>query len=146
MSFRKNVAAVILNSSELILVGKRTDVANSWQLPQGGVNEKESEENAVLREIEEETGIERSFLKIISKTTPVTYSFPPDIEKKMGFSGQIQNYFLLKIQGEGWSLRKSTEFSDFEWVSSKEVLERVVDFKKDSYVEAFRQLFGEING
>lgn len=146
MKLRKNAAAVIVNTNGLILVGKRTDVPDAWQLPQGGVDKLEDEQDAVLREILEETGIEAKFLKVIKKTNVIKYLFPAEIKKEMNFDGQEQIYFLIKISDSGWSLKRSDEFSDFEWIDKNEVVKRAVDFKKNSYTEAFRQLFGADNG
>lgn len=143
MNFRKNAAAVIINSSGLILAGKRTDVKDAWQLPQGGVDKNESFEDAVFREICEETGIERKYLRIIKISRKIRYEFPNEIKEKMGFNGQEQRYFLIKISDDGWSIRNSQEFCDFDWITPDEMIKRVVDFKKESYVEAFKQLFGE---
>ncbi len=146
MNFRKNVAAVIVDDKGLILVGKRTDVADAWQLPQGGADCNENEQDAVLREVLEETGIQAQFLNVVKKTSVIRYLFPPEIRKGMKFDGQEQIYFLIKIVGPGWSLERSDEFSDFEWLDQNEVVKRAVEFKKNSYIEAFRQLFGVKDG
>lgn len=146
MNFRKNVAAVIVDDKGLILVGKRTDVADAWQLPQGGVDKDENEQYAVLREVFEETGIQPHFLNVVKKTSVIRYLFPPEIRKGVKFDGQEQIYFLIKIVGPGWSLERSDEFSDFEWLDQNEVVKRAVEFKKNSYIEAFRQLFGVKDG
>jgi putative (di)nucleoside polyphosphate hydrolase len=146
MNFRKNVAAIIIDDKGLILAGKRTDVADAWQLPQGGVDKDENEQDAVLREVFEETGIQSHFLSIVKKSSVIKYLFPPEIKKNMEFDGQEQIYFLIKIVGQGWSLKRSDEFSDFEWIDQNEVVKRAVEFKKNSYIEAFRQLFGVKNG
>ncbi|HNW15887.1 MAG TPA: NUDIX domain-containing protein [bacterium] len=146
MNFRKNVAAVIVDDKGLILVGKRTDVADAWQLPQGGVDKDENEQYAVLREVFEETGIQPHFLNVVKKTSVIRYLFPPEIRKGMKFDGQEQIYFLIKIVGPGWSLERSDEFFDFEWLDQNEVVKRAVEFKKNSYIEAFRQLFGVKDG
>jgi putative (di)nucleoside polyphosphate hydrolase len=146
MNFRKNAAAVIVDDNGLILVGKRTDVPDAWQLPQGGIDKDENEQDAVLREVFEETGIEPVFLEIIKKTGTVRYLFPPEIRNEMRFDGQEQIFFLIRIKGSGWELVRSNEFSDFEWIDRSEVVKRAVEFKKNSYIEAFRQLFGVKNG
>jgi 8-oxo-dGTP pyrophosphatase MutT (NUDIX family) len=145
MNFRKNVAAVIVDDKGLILVGKRTDVADAW-LPQGGVDKDENEQYAVLREVFEVTGIQPHFLNVVKKTSVIRYLFPPEIRKGMKFDGQEQIYFLIKIVGPGWSLERSDEFFDFEWLDQNEVVKRAVEFKKNSYIEAFRQLFGVKDG
>ncbi|HSW60494.1 MAG TPA: NUDIX domain-containing protein [bacterium] len=146
MNFRKNAAAVIVDDNGLILVGKRTDVPDAWQLPQGGIDKDENEQDAVLREVFEETGIEPVFLEIMKKTGTVRYLFPPEIRNEMRFDGQEQIFFLIRIKGSGWELVRSNEFSDFEWIDRSEVVKRAVEFKKNSYIEAFRQLFGVKDG
>lgn len=146
MNFRKNAAAVIVDDNGLILVGRRTDVTDAWQLPQGGIDKDENEQDAVLREVFEETGIQSQFLKVVKKTSAIRYLFPPEIKKNMKFDGQEQIYFLIRIKGSGWELVRSDEFSDFEWIDRSEVVKRAVEFKKNSYIEAFRQLFGVKNG
>ena len=143
MNFRKNVAAVIKNSENLILVGERRDIKNAWQIPQGGVDKGENVITALFREIKEETGIEGSYLKVLASSDPVSYLFPNRVNRKFGFDGQIQTYFLLEIKNCGWELRPSNEFVSFEWIKKEEVINRVVDFKKDSYIKAFGQLFGD---
>lgn len=145
MKFRNNAAAVIINNRGLILAGKRTDVPNAWQLPQGGIDKNERADKAALREVFEETGIESQFLELAGITEKIKYIFPPEIKNKMGFDGQEQIFFLFRIADSGWSLKRSNEFCDFEWISDKEVVKRAVEFKKSSYVEAFRQLFGVKN-
>jgi putative (di)nucleoside polyphosphate hydrolase len=146
MSFRPNVAAIIINDEGNILVGERSDVAGSWQLPQGGVEENENKTTAVLREIEEETGLKPADLEILNSTDDICYTFPEYVEKKMGFKGQCQTFFLIKVKNSECTPEISDEFSSFEWINKEEVIKRVVDFKKESYIEAFRQIFGENDG
>ncbi|HDT11237.1 MAG TPA: NUDIX domain-containing protein [bacterium] len=143
MKIRKNVAAVILNKKGLVLVGERRDLPGQWQLPQGGIDNGETPEEAVLREVTEETCIDRDFLLIVNVSKPLVYVLPENIAKKSGFDGQEQLYFLLKFNGAEKIPAPSKEFSSFEWCEKKEVINRVVHFKKKCYTDAFEQLFGE---
>jgi putative (di)nucleoside polyphosphate hydrolase len=143
MKIRKNVAAVIVNSSGLILVGNRRDVPGQWQLPQGGIDENESPEKAVLREVEEETGLNADEMKVVAFTKPVSYLLPEHIAANSSFDGQEQIYFLLELKGEEIQLAPSDEFSAFKWLSAREILDNIVYFKKKCYEEAFEQLFGD---
>ena len=55
--YRKCVGMMILNSKNEILVGRRLDHPSGyWQMPQGGIDEKENPEEAVWREMMEEIG------------------------------------------------------------------------------------------
>ena len=55
--YRPNVAALIINKDGCLLVCERLLNPGAWQFPQGGVNEGESLEAAILREVEEEIGL-----------------------------------------------------------------------------------------
>ena len=53
------VGIALLNKDNKIFVGKRIDnPVKFWQMPQGGVNNKEKYLDAALRELKEETSIE----------------------------------------------------------------------------------------
>ena len=55
--YRPNVAAIIRRTDGRVLLGQRSDFPESWQFPQGGVDEGESPADAVRREVLEETGL-----------------------------------------------------------------------------------------
>jgi putative (di)nucleoside polyphosphate hydrolase len=143
MIIRKNVAAVIVNTKGLILVGQRRDLSGQWQLPQGGIDAGEKPEETVLREVEEETGIGREHLFIMKSTGPLLYMLPPEIVADSSFDGQEQTYFLIRFKGDDKEPSPSEEFSSFEWCSKEEVVKRAVYFKRKCYIEAFEQLFGD---
>ena len=54
--YRKNVALILERRSGKILICQRSDCENSWQFPQGGVDEGEKHEEALKREVKEELG------------------------------------------------------------------------------------------
>lgn len=147
VNLRQNVAAVIENSEGLILACERRNIRGAWQLPQGGIDEGESAEEAVLREVREETGIDSKFLKIVAKSSKVSYLFPHTVNWKSNkgkYDGQEQVYFRIKIADSGWELAENTEeFVSFEWITKEEMIRRIVPFKKDCYIKAFSELFGE---
>ena len=54
--YRKCVGMMILNAKKKILVGRRLDHPSGyWQMPQGGIDDNEKPEEAVWREMMEET-------------------------------------------------------------------------------------------
>ena len=58
LPLRIGVGIILLNDKDNVFVGKRIDnPKNSWQMPQGGVDENEDFLQAAKRELEEETGI-----------------------------------------------------------------------------------------
>jgi len=57
LPLRIGVGIILLNRKNNIFVGKRIDnPKNSWQMPQGGVDQNEDFLQAAKRELEEETG------------------------------------------------------------------------------------------
>ena len=54
--YRRNVAIVVVNHAGLVLACHRSDSTGIWQIPQGGIEEGESDEEAMHRELEEEIG------------------------------------------------------------------------------------------
>ena len=58
LPLRIGVGIALLNHENKVFVGKRIDnPTNSWQMPQGGIDQNENFLDAAKRELEEETGI-----------------------------------------------------------------------------------------
>ncbi|WP_024790068.1 RNA pyrophosphohydrolase [Lebetimonas sp. JH292] len=136
--YRPNVAAVILSPNYPekveVLIAKRNDV-DAWQFPQGGINEGESEEEALLRELKEEIGTNE--VEILAKMPEWhTYEFPKTIAKKMyPYDGQRQRYFLLKLK-RGAKINLNTahpEFEDYKFVPVNKIFNYVKSFKRPVY-------------
>ena len=54
--FRANVGIILLNKAKKIFCGRRVGL-QFWQMPQGGIEEGESSEQAMYRELHEEVGL-----------------------------------------------------------------------------------------
>lgn len=54
---------MIKNSDGLVLVVERKKRLSAWQLPQGGINLGETEQQAVIREMQEELGFNEKDMK-----------------------------------------------------------------------------------
>ena len=63
--YRPNVAAIIVSSAypqvKEIFIAERNDLAGVWQFPQGGIDEGETSEEALFRELKEEIGTNKVF-------------------------------------------------------------------------------------
>ena len=65
--YRPNVASVIINKDHKVLWAKRTN-ENNWQFPQGGIQNGETPEEAMYREVYEEVGLEPQNIEIIGRS------------------------------------------------------------------------------
>ena len=145
--YRPNVGIIIINDEKKVLLAKRLN-ENAWQFPQGGINDKESTEDAMYRELKEEVGLSHNHILVIEKTKGwLRYDVPKNWirnNSQQRYKGQKQVWFLLKFVGEDTDifLRNTTkpEFDDWKWVSYWIPLEKVVDFKKDVYKKALSEL------
>ena len=138
--YRQSVGIMILNKEKKIFLGKRLNTKDKkcWQMPQGGIDVGENAETAMKRELFEETSIKN--IKIIAKSDNYHYyNFPHDIRKKLWngrYVGQKQKWFLMEFTGEDDEINISTsepEFSEWKWSNVNKILEKVVDFKKETY-------------
>lgn len=67
---KQSVAAVVVTADDRVLLIKRRDVP-IWVLPGGGVDNNESPEEAVVREVWEETGVSVSIVRQVAVYTPI---------------------------------------------------------------------------
>lgn len=149
--YRPCVGICLMNSKGKVFAGRRFGfAANSWQMPQGGVDKGEELEAAAFRELHEETGVTSA--KIIKRTDDwLHYDLPPDLEKRMWkgkYAGQKQVWFLFQFEGDEREIDISglggekAEFSDWTWMSIDEIVKQIVPFKRDIY-KAVAKEFGE---
>src|SRR5947207_8758 len=73
--FRPNVAAILLNMENEMLIAERAHIRGSWQFPQGGVDPGESLEEALFRELEEEIGVREPLIQLLDRKGGYRYEF-----------------------------------------------------------------------
>ena len=138
-TYRPNVAAIILSpkyplTCELF-IASRTDIKNAWQFPQGGIDKYETPQEALFRELKEEIGTDE--VDIIAEYPEwISYDFPHQIVKKMyPYDGQIQKYFLVRLQEESKINinTKEPEFDAYKFVEVKDLFDYITYFKRPVY-------------
>lgn len=140
MKFRAGVVGVFQNEKGEVLVCERSNKQGAWQFPQGGIDEGETAEQAVMREVREELGTDE-FQIVRTSPEKTKYTFPSEvaIEMKIAkeYAGQIHQWFLLKFNsGCKACLEKSDgEFRAVKWVSLNDCLHGVVDWKLAAYLQ-----------
>lgn len=144
--YRYNVGVVLTNTAGQVFWGKRVN-QEGWQFPQGGVDEGESAEEAVFREMYEEIGVEQSQVTVIAETKSwLRYKLPRKYirESEPNFMGQKQKWFLMKLNAEDSAIRfdkgDKPEFDAWQWVTYWYPLRQVISFKREVYRRALREL------
>ena len=137
--YRKGVGIFLINKRNQLWVGKRLDYKNEyWQMPQGGIDGPESPENAMKRELFEETGI-RNFEMIKEIEGMTEYELPEYLLGKIWqgkYRGQRQKWFVIRFLGYDNEINLNTskpEFKEWKWVNLDDLPNIIVDFKKKLY-------------
>jgi putative (di)nucleoside polyphosphate hydrolase len=145
LPYRPCVVGVFINSAGQLLVGERADAQGAFQFPQGGIETGESSDEAIIREIREELGVQA--FEVIRKADRLfTYDFPADGFKHKittTFRGQIQQWFLLKLAHEHLpdiAAATDKEFASVRWMTRADILERVIYWKREVYLEGLKSL------
>lgn len=146
--FRPNVGIVICNRQSQVLWARRIGGHDAWQFPQGGIHEDEQPVDALYRELKEEVGLEPEHVRVINQTKGwLRYRLPRKLRRHNstpGFVGQKQKWFLLELIADesqlNMNMTEKPEFDGWRWVSYWFPLNQVVDFKREVYRRALREL------
>jgi putative (di)nucleoside polyphosphate hydrolase len=147
LPYRPCAGIVLLDQAGRVWIGHRipksTEDASGylWQLPQGGIDEGESPREAALRELKEETGVNK--VEIIAESSDwLTYDLPPDlvgIALKGKYRGQRLKWFAMRFLGDDGDVDISeqqghrAEFDDWRWAKLAELPGLAIPFKRGVY-------------
>jgi len=112
--YRPCVGTMLVNADGMVFVGKRIDNKEGdwWQMPQGGVDDGEDLDRAMLRELGEETGIGEQHLSILRQLDQeLYYDLPSELQGKLWkgrFKGQRQSWYLVRFTGSDSDINSST--------------------------------------
>lgn len=117
---RKAVGAVIQRDGEVLLVhkvkGAQGKIKGMWDFPKGGMEpQDQSVKEALLRELEEETG---STNYTILKQYPekIVFEFDPATRAAIGYEGQETTMFSVRYDGDGTELApQDDEIEEIRW-------------------------------
>ena len=92
-----------------------------WLLPKGHVETGETNEEAAIREVAEETGITADLVQPIAKTHHwITYDLPPEligVALKGRYRGQRQKWFAYRFIGSDTDFRLDRHTVEFDAAS-----------------------------
>jgi putative (di)nucleoside polyphosphate hydrolase len=145
--FRPNVGIIIFNLKGQLLWAKRLG-QDAWQFPQGGVQSHESPEEAALRELNEEVGLDPEDVEIIACTQKwLRYRLPKHLVRQNSQPvciGQKQKWYLMKLLSDTEKIRfdlgDKPEFDHWRWVNYWYPVDQVVSFKRKVYRKALEEL------
>ncbi len=146
-AWRLNVAAIILDEADNVLVGSTSGKSAYWHFPQGGVDKDESFAEAVLREVQEEVGLRADDCTILASYGGLRYRYRHKNKKSERWLGQQQTYYLIRCRGIQPTFENapiSDELERLRWVPWRQLTaEMFVPFKREVVMKALRAFFGD---
>ena len=151
MPYRACVGVMLLNPAGQVWIGRRIakwsgdQSALLWQMPQGGIDDGETPEQAAIRELEEETGASKG--TVIGRTQEWLYYDLPDealgVALKGKYRGQKQHWFAIRFDGtdDDFNIAPTDhkpEFDAWRWEDMEVLPGLVVPFKRPVYEEVVR--------
>ena len=111
----KGINIAVLDKQDRVLVLKRSQKAthfpNTWNLPGGRVDSKESLHDAAIREVKEETSLR---IELVGNRFSIYY-YPDGVKK-----GAVIVIYALKSNLVGGKIKLNHEHSDYVWVSKND--------------------------
>ncbi len=148
LPYRPCVGIALFNDEGQVWIGNRIGFEGAWQLPQGGIDDGETAEQAALRELSEEIGTDKA--EIVAETPDwLTYDLPDHlIGKAFGgkYRGQKQKWFAMHFTGKEKHIKIDVphpEFDAWRWTDFGTLPDLIVPFKRPVYlqlVEIFRDV------
>ncbi len=145
--FRPNVGIVLARRDGRVFWARRAG-QDGWQFPQGGMNSDETPEEAMYRELAEETGLKPEHVEVLGATPGwLRYKLPRNMRRrhqKPVCIGQKQVWFLLDFRADESALDLQAtghpEFDHYRWVDFWFPVFNVISFKRRVYQRALEHL------
>jgi N-acetylglucosaminyldiphosphoundecaprenol N-acetyl-beta-D-mannosaminyltransferase len=150
--YRPNVACILFKREEgkyKILLVKRSDQSEHWQLPQGGID-GENIKTAGERELSEEIGttkfktitVYKNIFKYQFNERAGKYNYPN--KKTIGYKGQKQSLIIAEFLGTDEDIKINFwDHEEWKWVEAENLINKVHPVRKEA-AEIFIKKFDEI--
>lgn len=147
--YRLNVGIVLADGRGNVLWAHRVR-QGGWQFPQGGIQQGETPEVAMYRELGEEVGLVSTDVEVWAETKGWwRYRLPKKMVREPEHGeivciGQKQKWFLLRLVADESAIQLdadgSPEFDRWKWVSYWYPVANIIDFKRWVYRRMLREL------
>jgi putative (di)nucleoside polyphosphate hydrolase len=136
---------MLFNRDGLVFVGRRIDqTVEGWQMPQGGIDEGETPQQAGLREMKEEIGTDKAVI-LREHSEWLAYDLPPHllgVALHGRYRGQKQKWLAMRFTGEDSDINVATpepEFAQWKWLAVEALPRLIVPFKRDTYAKVIAE-------
>jgi len=152
LPYRECVGIMLLNTRGQVWVGRRIPKwvrdrgALIWQMPQGGIDQGETPEQAAWRELREETSV--SSAQIVATIDDwLYYDLPEEVvgtALKGRYRGQKQKWFAMRMTGPESEINIAIddgleqEFDQWKWSDMDQLVDLIVPFKRDVYTQVVK--------
>jgi putative (di)nucleoside polyphosphate hydrolase len=127
--YRRGIIAIVLNdSNQFLLVRLRGKGKGDWNFPGGGVENDETFEECLWREMEEEIDLDKSQLRLLGRSKDNRiYKYNPRLLKEKRkqdcpYIGQEKAQYVLRlVNGNHRLIINKDEFTGFKWVDFKDL-------------------------
>lgn len=113
-----NVTCAIIEHNEKILVVQRSEFMKlplKWEFPGGKIENNESKEACIKREIKEELNIE---IKLISRLTPVTFKYPSVVINLTPFIATYLKGEIILFEHKQYKWLLKEELLNLDWAEA----------------------------
>ncbi len=124
MEYRKAVFIVVYRKEKdklLYLLLKRKLHWKGWEFPKGGLENKENEKKAVLRELKEETG--QISINILKHKHKGSYRYKKKLKDRK-YKGQTYNLYSAEIKSKKVKIDRK-EHSAYIWLDFNKAVKRL---------------------
>ena len=103
LTYRQSIGFMMIDDRKRVFLGKRCwpkDSPFRFQMPQGGIEEGETPQQALFREMREEIGLDPEKVDVLAESKEwLTYELPKHMRTTI--DGNKQKWFLL-LRGKRW--------------------------------------------